>query len=187
MLELTLRERILKFVKEFEFVETRQIYRFFRDENKNALSHNLIHLEDDEQIYNHADKQLHSSAKKLPDALNLFRERIKAINVMCLLESKAIKWFTLDKAPWEILFVSNDGICYAVAVFTDQNWVTQFALIKRLRTRPLVKGYPDPINYIAVIPRREFIPKIRELNFTYYATLDNNGHATLFQDDGTDH
>lgn len=182
MLQFSLPDRILKFVESFGIVHVNQIYRFFRKEHKNSVTRVISTLQHDGLI--HAQQEDYFSIRKeLSNPITNYADRMKAIYVMCLLEDSEVKWFTLDEYPWEILFVNNDGVCYDVTVFNSQNWVTKYALIKKFRSRPLLKDIPDPLNYIAVVPNEDLIPKIRDLGFAYYALIDNNGKATLLHDE----
>lgn len=183
MFEPTLRERMYKFVSAFQVVHKRHIYRFFGDMSKHTVERTLTNLLNDMVVYKHGDHI--SLYKTLPTSIINYAERTQALYVMCLYQAKDIKWFELSDYPEEILFVNNAGVCYTVTVFDSQNWLTKYALVKRTRQKHQVSGIPDPINYIAVIHNVDLIPKLRDLGFTYYATLDSNGHPELLRDEST--
>lgn len=181
MFELKLSERITKFIRTFEVVHISQVYRFFRNENKQHVERDLNTLLIRRTIFAHDDYL--SITPRLPTSIINYADRIKAINVMCLYKSCDIKWFILDTFPDEIIFVNNDGVCYAVTVFDSQNWLTKHSLVKKMRPRYQYSDAPDPFNYIAIVPNTNLIPKIRDLGFAYFATLDNNGHAELLHEE----
>lgn len=182
MLEFTLAERIYKFVNAFGVVHVNQVYRFFRDMSKPVINRNLAVLEYKKKIYRHSENYL-SVHRKLDQPISNYSDRLKAIYVMCMLRSDDILWFSLDEFPQEILFVNNDGVCYSVVVFNSTSWAAKYTLVKKLRSRITIKDVPDPVNYIAVVPNEDLIPKVRGLGFAYYAMLDNNGKVTLEHDE----
>lgn len=184
MLEIELRDRVAKFLNTLEVVRSDQVYKFFRNEHKQAVMRAVTNLRNEFLIFYHGDYL--AVVRDLPTPIFNYGDRVTAIDVLCLMDSKEVLWFSLDEYPWELIFGLHNGMCYAVTVLGAHNWSTKYAMIQKFRSRPLLKGIPDPVKYIAVVPNKDLIPKIQDFGFSYYATMDKDGHPCLLRDAATD-
>lgn len=179
MVDLYLQNQIANFVRRFFCVEEVQIHRFFSDYDTETVNHELDTLLRTNRLFRVSDTRI-SFRRKLPIPINHYDATIRALYVMCDLPSKKVRWYSCDEYPAEILFLTEDDIIYDVTIFTETDWVGKYAMIKRTKGKSIPKGEVDPVNHIAIIPDKDFIPKIEELGFTFYATLDRNNHVYLY-------
>lgn len=180
MLAPNLDTQILQFVEKFYVVKERQILKFFRDWGKGEVDFAYRQLLNHGRLIRCQDNPEYiSTVRHLPHNLSEYDACIQAVDVMLMLTSKQIVWFSRLAYPMELTFCTTDSVIYSVVVF-DSQWVTKYSLIPSIRGLSLPAGMPDPANYVAVVPDEDTIYKVEDLGFSMYAIIDQNGHAETY-------
>lgn len=179
MLSLYLQKQILEFVDTFYLVKERQIRKFFADWGEGAVNHALKELLDRGLLTRHSEKYV-SCARKLPMSILYYEPCITALEVMIVLSSQKIVWYSREKYPNELAFATTDNVYYDVAVF-DNQWVTKYSNIPASRVKCLPPGESDTTLHVAVVPDKEIAEKVDKLGFALYAIVDSEtGKLEMF-------
>ncbi len=180
MLAPDLQAQMLEFVKTFFVVKERQIKKFFSDWGYSDAEYALNNLLCYGQLIRHPQDTI-SFVRTLPEPLSYYEPCITALDVMLMLQSKKIVYFSRESFPTELMFVTTDSQIYDVVVF-DELWVGKYATVQQARKRMLLPGgEEDPTNHVAVVPSRDLAIKVDPLGFALYAVVDHDtGKADLF-------
>lgn len=173
MLQLTLKDRIFHFIQELQVVERKHITEFFRNEKSLNVEKTLKDLLYGSMVFEVA-KDTYSTVRNLPMPIINYMDRLRAIDVLCVLSSDKVRHILRCDFPVEIFFMDNDNRMYDIAVFAD-NISARAGLIAQYRQKHLPDFRNDPTNHIAVVPNeRVFRDQLEYLGWKMYATLTIN-------------
>ena len=178
MLNLTLEDQILTFIKRLLVVKERHLYKFFREDGDSRIQKAITNLQYLQLIFKHED--CYSTVRKLNSSLYSYSDIWAAADVMCLLPSPMVREFVLLSYPFELTFITDDNYVYDITVFDHLNLTGKYASTKRFRAAALPPGMEDTTRHIAVVGDESMIDKLEPLNYYMYAQVDRNGHVTTW-------
>lgn len=187
MLELTLKDSIMKFVTVFRVVRVRQLKRFFANWGKAECDATIKMLTVDM-------KMLHPQAENddivsivhpqhRPSPLYTYDGTLKCLDMMSgILKSNEVQWFDTADYPLNIMFLTVGNELYDVSYVDSSNWAQKAALFPIAWKRGLPAGQADPFNHIAVVPSLDIAQKLRYLPFDQFVLVDGNGGGLKIYD-----
>lgn len=181
MLDLTLSEQIMHFVKTLRVVREDQILRFFKDwgeanvdyELEGLLLRKWLHEQDEDRI---------STVQNLHAPMHSFDSCVDAVEALCLLRSKQVNWIVAMDYPVDIMFGTTDNIVYDVTTF-DENWQAKASLTQMVRNRLTPEGIEDITQHVAVIRDESLIRKLLPLGFALFLIIRPDGHIDTYATD----
>ena len=180
MLELTLKESIMKFVTVFRVVRVRQLKRFFANWGKAECDATIKMLTVDMKLL-HAQRENDDIVSIVypsnrPSPLYTYDGTLKCLDMMSgILKSDEIQWFDAADYPLNIMFLTTANELYDISYVDSSNLVQKAALFPIAWKRGLPPGEADPFNHIAVVPSLDVAQQLRYLPFDQFAVVDGNG------------
>lgn len=181
MLDLTLSEQIIHFVKTLRVVREDQIIRFFMDWGENNVDYELEGLLERRWLYEQDEDRI-STIKNLHAPMNSFDSCIDAVEALCLLRSKQVNWIVAMDYPIDIMFGTTDNIVYDVTSF-DENWQAKASITQMVRNRQTPEGVEDITQHVAVIRDESLMGKLLPLGFSLFLVLRPDGHIDTYATD----
>lgn len=181
MLNLTLSEQIMHFVKTFRVVREDQIVRFFTDWGETHVHYELEGLLIQKWLHE-LDEDRISTVQNLHAPMKSFDSCIDAIEALCLLRSNQVDWIVSMDYPIDIMFGTTDNIVYDVTAF-DENWQAKASLTQMVRNRLTPEGIEDITQHVAVVRDESLIRRLLPLGFSLFLVIRPDGHVDTYAPD----